>query len=431
MKPTCLVVVGTLLFFSLSGQNTLEQKLFDLPDVTFKTIDTPDGFKAAYELKIRQPIDHSDPGQGYFYQRAYLSHRGFDRPTAIITNGYDRPTNRITEVAELVNGNQISVEHRYFGASCPDSMDYNYLTFDQVTADLHKITMLFKKIYSGKWISTGISKGGTTTIFYRYFYPDDVDVSIPYVAPLNYSDEDPRIYAFLDTIGSASCRDDIHSFQVHMLKNREKVLPYMKWYSKGKSLEFSYLKLEEAYEYAILEYPFSFWQYGWDCNAIPDDSADLDTHMEHFIDVVGLDFYSDASMTGYASHYYQSATEMGYYGFEIEDFKSMIKYLPTHSNPSASFVPGKMAVTFDGTLTNKVADWIKEQGNNFIYINGGIDTWSATAVPPSDKTNSLWFFMPGKHHANARIKNLEEKNRTLLVSTLSEWLDEPIEFNLD
>ena len=138
-------------------------------------------------MKIRQEIDHNDPSKGYFYQRAFLSHKGYDNPTAIITNGYGKPRNNITEVAELLEANQINVEHRYFLESSPDSLDYDYLNFEQITADLHKINQLFRKIYDGKWISTGISKGGTTTIFYRYFYPNDVDVSIPYVAPVNHS----------------------------------------------------------------------------------------------------------------------------------------------------------------------------------------------------------------------------------------------------
>jgi len=392
MKILSVLFLNLVLVCSFYAQTELETRLFELPDVIFKKIETPKGFEAAYELKIKQEIDHNNPEKGFFYQRVFLSHKGFDNTTAIITNGYDRSTNIITEVAELLNANQINVEHRYFGKSSPDSLDYNYLNFEQITGDLHKINTIFKTLYKGKWISSGISKGGTTAIFYRYFYPDDVDVSIPYVAPVNYSDEDPRIYTFLDTIGSDQCRIDIYEYQKRLLMGSEKIKPYMKWYSKGKDLKFNYLSLDEAYEYAVLEYPFSFWQYGHDCSKIPTQKDDIDTHMEHFIDIVGLDFYSDKSMTGYGSHYYQSATEMGYYGYETESFKELIKFLPVDSHPSASFVPQKLEVKFDGKLTNKVAKWAANEANNMIYINGALDTWSATAVPKSNKTNSLFFW---------------------------------------
>ncbi|MBT8230845.1 MAG: hypothetical protein KJO50_11340 [Bacteroidia bacterium] len=429
MKRLQLFALFIMFSFSAGSQTDLETRLFELPDVIFEKIQTPEGFKSAYKLKIKQPLDHKNPDRGHFYQKVYLSHRGYDKHTAIITNGYSRGSNVITEVSRIADANQLNVEHRYFGESVPDSLDYNYLNFEQVTADLHHINSLFRKIYNGKWISTGISKGGTTTIFYKYFYPDDVDVSIPYVAPVNYSDEDQRIYTFLDTIGSDECRKAIYDYQVRMLKNSDTFKPYIRWYTKGKDLKFNYLNFDEAFEYAILEYPFSFWQWGHDCSKIPSREEDTDTHIQHFIDIVGMSFYSDASMEGYASHYYQSGTEMGYYGFETDDFKGLLKYLPMDPNPSAVFTPGKMEVEFDGTLTNKVAKWISENGNNMIYINGALDTWSATAVPPSDKTNSLWFFMADHGHASARIRNLDDNDKSILQIKLTEWLETGIDLN--
>ena len=171
--------------FVNAQQQAYEDLLYELPDLIFTPIETPDGYQAAYELKIKQPLDHWDAAKGYFYQRAFLSHKGFDRPSVIITQGYDSSVNRIAELSSFLDANQIDVEHRYFGASLPDSLDYKYLNLKQATADLHHIRQLFGRIYQGKWVSSGISKGGATTIFYRYFYPDDVDLSVPYVAPIN------------------------------------------------------------------------------------------------------------------------------------------------------------------------------------------------------------------------------------------------------
>jgi hypothetical protein len=303
MKKLLIYIVSLFVLTGSSAQSILEEKLFELPDIIFKKIDTPEGYEAAYELKIRQEIDHNNPSLGYFYQRAFLSHKGYDKPTAIITNGYGKPRNNITEVAELLDANQINVEHRYFLESSPDSLDYDYLNFEQVTADLHKINQLFRQLYHGKWISTGISKGGTTTIFYKYFYPNDVDVSIPYVAPVNHSNEDQRIYEFLDNIGTRECREDIVDYQKDMLKNSEEMKALLKWYIKGNGSQFTYLSMDEAYEYAILEFPFSFWQYGHDCEKIPNISDSTEKKLDYFLEIVGLDFYSDDSMESYASHY--------------------------------------------------------------------------------------------------------------------------------
>jgi PS-10 peptidase S37 len=414
----------TLLFILnvLNAQPSLGYRLFVLPDVIFTETEAPKGFEAAYELRIRQPLDHNDPEKGHFYQRAFLTHKGFDRPMVIAAEGYQRPANRIYELTRLLGANQVDVEHRYFGVSLPDSIDYRYLNLKQTTADLHHINEIFRQIYTEKWVSTGISKGGQTTIYYRYFYPDDVDVSVPYVAPLNLSAEDTRIYAFLDTVGTEECRAAIRDVQVRLLKNRDEVLPLLRWYGKGAGLTFEYLNLEQAFEYAILEYPFSFWQWGHDCATIPGKKATLEETLEHFVEVSGIDFFADKSMQDYASHYYQAGAEMGYYGYRSDDFKGLLKALPTSTHPSAIFMPGKIPVTFDGVLPKKVYDWVNAEGNNFIYIYGDSDTWSSTAVRPSGNTNSVWFFLPGKDHGHARIKNMTAEDKAKLVGTLEEWL---------
>ena len=51
----------------LAQPSTLDAKLFNLPDIIFQKIDTPKGFEAAYELQVRQPVDHADLSKGYFY----------------------------------------------------------------------------------------------------------------------------------------------------------------------------------------------------------------------------------------------------------------------------------------------------------------------------------------------------------------------------
>ncbi len=414
-----------LIFFSFSAFAQIpdfEKKLFNLPDVIFKKIDTPNGFESAYQLSIKQPLDHNDITKGYFYQKVYLSHRASNAPTVLITEGYENPSNRIYELTDMLNANQVKVEHRYFGDSQPDSLDYTYLNLKNATADYHKINQILRSIYPKDWISTGISKGGQTTIFYRYFYPNDVDVSVPYVAPLNTGIEDNRIYTFLDTIGTKVCRDKIYTLQKFILENRTQSLDRLKWYAKGGKLKFNYLSLEQAFEYAVLEYSFSFWQWGGKCEDIPSSNAGIDAVIDHFLEVSGIGFFSDDDIKKYSSHYYQAGTEMGYYGYDISKFKGLIKALKTNANPSAVFMPKNSNASFDGTLTNKVYNWVKESGDQFIYIYGGNDTWTATAVRRNNNRDALWFFLKGMDHGQARIKNLPEDSKKEIVSKINYWL---------
>ena len=420
---TLLLLLSLPIFMSAQPSlSSIEQQLYSLPDIIFKAIDTPNGYEAAYELHVKQPIDHDHPEKGYFYQRVFLSHRSFDAPVVIATEGYTRSANRMYELTNYLNANQVDVEHRYFGTSIPEDKDYQYLNLKQATADLHHIRELLGQIYKQSWVSTGISKGGQTTIFYRYFYPDDVAASVPYVAPLNLELKEKRIYEFLSEVGTKECRDDIREIQVELLEQRKEVLPRLQWHAKGAGQEFTYISLEEAFEYAVLEYPFSFWQMGFDCATIPDpEKAALDEVLEHFMNVVGLSLYTDQSMEDYGSHYWQAGTEMGYYGFETEHFKKLLKKLD--GEPSAIFMPGKAPMTFEPTLVKEVYDWTQKEAENMIYIYGATDTWTATGVPPSDEVkNALWFIMDGKDHGNARIRNMTDADRNKLLKTLNKWL---------
>jgi len=417
-----LLLLLTGYHFSYAQTENYNDLLFELPDVIFTEIETANGYESSYELKIKQPLDHFDASKGFFYQRAFLSHKGLDHPTVIITQGYSRNRNRISELTDFLDANQIDVEHRFFGESMPDSLDYSYLNLKQATADLHHIRQVFGEIYQGKWVSTGVSKGGATTIFYRYFYPDDVDVSVPYVAPINRELEEQRLYDFLDTVGSDQCRDKIKSFQMAVLSNREEILPLLKFYSLGAKVNFTYHTFEEAFEYTVLEYPFSFWQYGQDCDLIPGKEASVEEMLFYLLSVSDITFFSDKMIDAYGSHYYQSAQEMGYYGYETEEFEGYLMALPNDKNPQATFLPNKMEVDFDGKLLKDVNIWLEKGVDRMIYINGAIDTWSATAVPQSEKGDSEWFFMEGKHHGNARIKNMTEVEKERFTAALEKWL---------
>ncbi len=426
-KILSILLLFPYLLIAQIEKASIEKDLFLLPNLIFKEIPTATGYDASYELRIQQLLDHQDSSKGFFEQRVFLNHKGYERPTVIVTQGYANDRNGIYGPTKLLKANQINVEHRFFGESIPDSMDYRYLNLEQATADLHYIKTLFKDIYTKPWISTGISKGGQTTIMYRYFYPNDVRVSMPFVAPLNLSLEEERIYKFLDTVGTDACRKKIFELQRRILSEREAVLPLLRWYTYGAQLSFTELSFEKAFEYQVLEFPFSFWQWGGKCEEIPDSSASLEETLYYLIRISGINFYSDESMKKYASHYYQAGSEMGYYGYEIEPFKDLIQALPKDKNPSAIFSPVKDRIKYNNESKIKANKWLQKEGNRFIYINGNKDTWSATAVRPTEGIDALWFFIKDADHGKARIWNLDTEDKKLMIEKLEEWLEMEID----
>ena len=128
----------------------------------------------------------------------------------IVTEGYGaacalRPTYR-EELSDLFDANMIFVEHRYFLESTPEPCDWQYLTAANSAEDLHAVRETFKALYPGKWISTGISKGGQTSLLYRAFFPDDVGCFRALCGPSCYAREDGRHEPFLRRAGTEADR---------------------------------------------------------------------------------------------------------------------------------------------------------------------------------------------------------------------------------
>ena len=221
MRSKLSVSLLVLLFYSSlnysQSGDTLTSDLYkwleSIPDFEVMPIKSDKIFSEAYEIFITQPIDHNNPDGPKFKQQLFLSHVDKDKPMIIELDGY-AVDNRTTELSKIIGCNQIMVEHRYFGESVPSPFDWKYLTIKQAADDQHRIIELFKQYYRSKWISTGISKGGSCVVFHRYFYPNDVDVSVPYVGPLNYSIDDQRVYDQLQ-----NSEKKFLTFKNYVLKN--------------------------------------------------------------------------------------------------------------------------------------------------------------------------------------------------------------------
>ncbi|HEY3373101.1 MAG TPA: S28 family serine protease [Prolixibacteraceae bacterium] len=412
----CLSLFNT---FGQTDKQLLERALFNLPNVSFNDVSKPGDSFLTYDLFVRQPLDHQHPEKGTFNQWVQLRHKGFTKPMVIETHGYQGSKGR-NEVEKILDANNVGVEYRFFGKSMPDSLQWEYLTIEQATADLHAIHELLKEIYRGKWISTGISKGGQTTIYYKYFYPDDVQLAVPYVAPMDDNLEDTRIYTFLDTIGTPECRKKILDFQKFLLLHETEAIEKLTWYTKGAGLKFNYTgSIGKSFEYTVLEYPFSFWQWGRSCDSIP-ACVSVDKCLGELLKVVNISFFSDKDMENFGPHYYQAATQSGYYGYNIAPFRKYLKHFS--SNPSALFPPKSATILpSTGELNKKVEAWLKEKGTNILYIYGGIDTWSAARVLVSDKVNSKSFLIPGANHGSARIVNMPSTMQQEFTKLVKSW----------
>jgi len=430
MKNMHIRYAALLLFVLLSAsasslaQTVLEQKISAISAIKeIRSLETSE-FSEKYVTYFTQPLDHRHPEKGSFRQRVIVSHVGFDRPTVIVTEGYGAAyalrSQYREELSKLLNANMIFVEYRYFLESTPEPKDWQYLTAENSADDLHAITTAFKNIYPGKWIATGISKGGQTTLLYRTFYPDDVDISVPYVAPLCHGVEDGRHEPFLHKVSTPENRKKIEDFQLEALKRKATLLPRFEKYCTEKNYSFR-APIEEIYDYSVLEYSFALWQWGTPISSIPATTASDDEIFYHLLAISEPGYFTADSPN--ASFFVQAARELGYYGYDVQPFKQYLSIQSSEGYLHRLMLPEELKdMPFNKTLSKKITKFLKKQDPKMIFIYGQNDPWTAAGVTwLKNKKNIHVFIQPNGSHL-ARINTLPEAEKAKVMELINEWL---------
>ena len=390
-----------------------------LPDnVRIEASEAKDHFNRAYTVFVTQPIDHSNPAKGTFEQRVFLGHHDRKSPTLIVTEGYSA-RERTYELSKILKSNQIIVEYRYNGKSAPDNKDYTYLTNDQAMEDLHHIRRIFRKIYKKKWISTGISKGGTTCLIYKSKYPDDVDAAISYVGPLPKAREDVRMdEMILEKLDESECGKQLVALQKFALQHDEEIIPMIDSLAKADKITFNRVGSAKAMEYAILELTFSFFQMGYSCDEVPDD-LNINSVFNYLKKIVGFDFYCDQVIEYFEPAFYQFMTENGYYGFIHKPYEKDIDDLQQFDN--SIFAPQGIPLEFDKDYMTRVRVFLHHFGDQVIYIHGADDPWAACRFVPPASRDAVYIEKEGGAHST-RIADLSAAEQQQIYDALKRWL---------
>lgn len=408
----------------LYAQLDLGQALRVIEGVSVKELDTTSNYPQRYLLWVDQPLDHKNASAGQFRQRVIVEVKDRQAPVVFVTEGYSAgyalSGKYRYELSDMLEASQVIVEHRFFKPSTPetDTFPWKYLTVENAAADHHRIITLLRPILGGKWISTGISKGGQATMFHRALYPGDVDASVGYVCPLNFSDEDLRVYEFLEKVGSVECREKVRTFQTLLLEHKEDLLPV--FIKQARSEDLSYKRGWEAgFEILAMEYAFAFWQWGGiQCNDIPGEITSPEAIIAHLDTVSSLDWGAEQSV-GTNPFFYQALTEIGMYGYDTTGFGHLLSALDDYSFRFAC--PNDIKCQFDGELMKKVDCYIRHEAERFLFIYGGNDPWSATAVQWSGNPGVRVYTLEGGSH-RTRIHSFPEQQQDEITELLETWL---------
>ncbi|QRK12693.1 hypothetical protein JQX13_23260 [Archangium violaceum] len=374
-------------------------------------------------LTYDQPADHWHPEGQRFQQRMTLLHRSTQAPMVLASTGYGIGTSAgQTEPTAILQANQLLVEHRFFGPSIPEPANWAHLTLGQAAADHHRIVSAFKSLYGAKWVSTGASKGGMTSVYHRALYPNDVDATVAYVAPSSHGPRDPRYVHFLGTVGDAACRERIRDFQRDALSRREELVPQVAAAATAEGAPLDFLGADKAFEFMVLELPFSFWQYSppETCTTIPAPGAPAEQVLEALSGIVGYFSFSDPSIQYYAPYYFQAGTQLGSYRSDERHLRGLVRY-PRQYAPAAMVPFAIEPYGFDFWSIPLVEAWVKARGERMLFIYGELDPWSTNAFDVRERNDSYRFFVPGGNH-NSSISRLPEVERAFAVEQLGTWM---------
>lgn len=384
-------------------------------------INTEDNFSECFKILVKQPIDHSDSTKGYFYQKVYLSHRSTERPTVMNINGYISYSNQISEWTNVLDANQIYIEHRYFGESTPDTIDYKYLNLSNAAKDLHRIKELFSQIYKSGWVSLGHSKGGLTALSYRYFFPDDVDATIALSTSVKTSKCDSSFFNYIDSLNyEQGCKEELETFQETLLTRKKEILPHLETYLINNGKQYSRLGLIAIYEIAVLEIPFAIWQNRNGCSSIKLSQ----TYSKGLFDAMKASlhgwFMTDEVFESLDSYHFQALTELGFYCYPLQRYSELLQTDFGKLTPVQPVFG--IETTYSNLLMTEIKEWAETSGNQILYVSGGNDPYSKYRITPDNNLDSNSILLKGYNHNQVFINHLDSQTRDEVTDLVNKWI---------
>lgn len=378
-----------------------------------------------FQLYFTQPIDHNNPQAGTFEQSLILHHyQDGDAPMILNTQGYGFfPFDYILPLTYQLQGNSLAVEHRFFGASVPEPRDDRFLTIEQAAADHHRIVQALKPLYQKPWISTGSSKGGMTAIYFRRFYPSDVDATVAFVAPNSFGRADLRYPFFLSQVGTEECRAKINEIQRRLLRNKTQFAAQMRDRALETGGTFNLVPggISQAFEYAVGESAYAFWQYKSvdDCVSVPGQDASDSEIFDFFWSLRSWSVLSDQDYARYNSYYIQAVRQLGYPALDFGPFWWLLSENP---NDYAPYLNGAEKGEFDQSSMVDIYLWNAFASKNMMLIYGENDPWTAGSFHFFGRKGRdvHRFDVPGGNHG-AQVSSLDPEVKAQAVEVLERW----------
>jgi len=344
-------------------------------------------------LHFVQPVDHDDPSSATFLQEVSLLHRDLAAPLIVVTDGYwDYTVDNEAELTQLLQANQVSIEHRFFGTSRPDPADWTKLTIEQMADDEHAIVQALAQVYTGPRVASGASKGGMTATFYRRFFPDDVVATVPYVAPVMFSSDDERFPPFIAAIDPGGCHDAIRALAVDLLANHRAAMETRAMADAAQNgFAYNRIAIGPAVESAIEGLEWSFWQYyGVDeCSMIPTPTATDDDLYSFLNEISPVSSSDDDQCAAFEGWVYQAFFQLGYPDDGTDAYLGPY-FMYGAADFAGEFPAGVAQPAYDGGVAmDDIDGFVEEDAERMLFVYGQWDPWSGGAYTLRGTRDSL------------------------------------------
>lgn len=207
MFQSCRVKLEPVVILTFKEQ---VEKLF--PNAVITKMDRYDDFTRVYKLEIEQLLNFKNKKGETFTQVVYLSHINEELPMVVVAEA--KSLNLSThELSKIFKGNQIQIEDRFYSVNVPETYKKRTLANE----DYHAIITKLKRLYIGKWISTGSELGAEIALSHKYKYPWDTETTVVYNPNLNSIA--PEAFEFLENKGKEI---------MYLYKEETKFIPILK-----------------------------------------------------------------------------------------------------------------------------------------------------------------------------------------------------------
>lgn len=421
-----------------------------------------------YHCTYRQPLDHNDAGAGDFNQTFMLFLKDAAKPTVLYTNGYaistDPEAQRFDVLHKVLDANIVYVGYRYFDGSLaehPDTTEWRYFDSRQASADLHDVSLSLHRLLQGKWVSTGKSKDGMTAYTHRALYPADVDVTVPFVAPLSTEQSDYALgdYSFLGTKSRPDVEQDTDEAcrQMH-----DHLLQVARRYCSGNAADDhyffnEYLRRHTAYTsyeqlshqelrdrvndfvVQIGEIYFQLWSYNYYVHGDYVRAFNSPAEWQQWVreEALPVNGLTDAQMvaffidglipdstptpeggspkrdTSVYPYYVQAARELGTIAYDCRLFADTPLFrdfspeeIATMGNQVYSFLvrdDWKQTERYDNSLMRYIkTDFLPHNAHHpIVFVYGQHDPWTGASIHPDDMGPAVRrLIVPSGHHSN-------------------------------